>query len=364
MGKALLLLLGVLLCSLGHVRGIFESQLGQYDWLNQGIGYTKDMVALAGGNLIVSSEDGVLASLAVRDGSVKWRHALPQGGIVEALAADEELAMVYAVFTTPCARGKADCSLTMVRGWGLKQGTMVFDTLLGSSESTSPIDVAFYHGIGLSVLAHNTVFDVDAMTGLVRTRWSPDDKHAVLSALPHRKIERAGGGILAVGCYTSGSGACGKTVLVTGDDSPSISYASSVSAASPEFVKPAFGATEDSIYVYAVDAKGTSVSILKVQTGKVTTVSLPNKIAGDASAVDVSRIASHITLEDVVVKKADTEGDDEEEGGGLIAHATSEPTCAAMHTSWKLRHQFGVSTYARPAGNLDSGTIRHLIDVQ
>ena len=170
------------------VWGIFETQLGQYDWLNQGLGYMKDSVALVGGSLVVSSEDGVLASLAIRDGSIKWRHALPQGSSVEAFSVDEELAMVYAVVTSPCSQtSNVDCSLTMVRGWSLEQGTMLFDTLLGKNLDEAPFDVAFYEKVGLSVLAHNTLYDLDTRTGQILGKWSPDDKNAVLSAPQHKK---------------------------------------------------------------------------------------------------------------------------------------------------------------------------------
>ena len=167
---------------------------------------------------------------------------------------------------------KLDCSLTKVRGWGLNQGTMVFDTLLEMRKpEKNLIDMAYYQGIGLRVLAHNTLFDVDAITGQVTRRWAPGDSHAVLSALPNRIVEGEGGGILAVGCYTSNNGVCGKTILVRkdGENAPSVTYASSLFASSPDRVKPAaLDDTTDNMYLYAIDTKGTSMSILQVTDRK------------------------------------------------------------------------------------------------
>ena len=67
---------------------------------------------------------------------------------------------------------------------------MVFDTLLEMRKpEKNLIDMAYYQGIGLRVLAHNTLFDVDAITGQVTRRWALVTDHAVLSALPNRIVE-------------------------------------------------------------------------------------------------------------------------------------------------------------------------------
>ena len=127
------------------------------------------------------------------------------------------------------------------------------------------------------------------------------------------------GGVLAVGCYTSSSGACGKTVVVSGrhdlSEAPSVTYATSISAATPSQVRPAFAIKgmgsidsvdgDDESFVYAMDNKGASVSILKLSNGKVTTVNLPSL----GSTIDMTRTRTHFSLDDAVVASPEEEGE-------------------------------------------------------
>ena len=74
------------------------------------------------------------------------------------------------------------------------------------------------------------------------------------------------------------------------------------------------------MYLYAIDTKGTSMSVLRLQTGKVHTINLPAKIAGDASDIDMSRVTSYF-MSDKVIERVNTDNDyDDGEGREDLAH--------------------------------------------
>jgi hypothetical protein len=312
---------------------IYATQLGQYDWLMRGVGYVKDSIATKGGHLIVSTEDGVLASMNIRDGSLVWRNPLPEGGKVEQFAVSEgsNTNIAYAVISTPCSPDSVDgdnnssCRMLFVQGWGVEEGTMLFETHLGkitsSSSLSSVYDIAFYEadssdsqdhqnaaaaavgggagGRGESVvaMAANTLYELDPISGAVTAKWSPKDKSTQLSSLVNRRSSSAGGGgdnVIAIACTaSSGSSgaACSKTVLVKrgGSDGESLASAVTLSVAYVGAVvggvKPAFGVDSESDWVYGV--KGNTLSLLSLKTGKVSTIALPAMASGGGGGDNV-----------------------------------------------------------------------------
>lgn len=64
---------------------IFEEQAGAFDWGRVGVGQPRKVFHLPNA-LVVHSELGVVASLALRDGRVNWRFAPDQGAAAPATA--------------------------------------------------------------------------------------------------------------------------------------------------------------------------------------------------------------------------------------------------------------------------------------
>ena len=322
-------------------QAIFATQLGVYDWLRQGIGYTKDSVVTKGGNLIVSTEDGVLAALNIRDGSVMWRNALPEDGKVEQFALSEEshTNVVYALISTPSKAGEEGGPRNIVvQGWGVQEGTMLFESYLGTitKEDSDIFDIAYYSkgGAGsLMALSKNTLYDIDSTSGSIKARWSPSDKSSRLSALANRRVDHDGGEILAVGCTASGSSssaACGKTLVVSTKDKGTLAGAEVTSIGSISApvggIKPALGLNvaeqgSDAVdseggWVYAM--KGSTLQLLSIESGRGSSVTLPALTGGG----EISHLATYAQL------AGGKEEEDEPAGGAvLIMRCSTSGSC-------------------------------------
>lgn len=86
----------LLLCLPGTVHSLYEEQAGQYDWHLRLLGRASKAVFAPRGRprVYVATEEGVLASLNARDGSIVWRQVLPEGDSLLQLAVSPKPAAV------------------------------------------------------------------------------------------------------------------------------------------------------------------------------------------------------------------------------------------------------------------------------
>lgn len=80
----------LVLTSLGGAHGLYEDQVGRWDWMQRYVGAVKfvNFGVSSGGNIIVATQSNVLASLNSRTGKIVWRKLLEedQRGSVQALS--------------------------------------------------------------------------------------------------------------------------------------------------------------------------------------------------------------------------------------------------------------------------------------
>jgi hypothetical protein len=124
----------VLLCCFAAIQksaAIFEEQLGEFDWKKEHVGYIERSLVV-GSNLVVVSEDSVLASLNQDTGALKWRVVLPKSTeILKIVDAEGQL-----VTLTSQQQGGSAVIVT-VRGWSAADGALLWDVQLGSSNLQS-----------------------------------------------------------------------------------------------------------------------------------------------------------------------------------------------------------------------------------
>lgn len=134
----------VLLGSLSLTSAIFEEQLGEFDWKRENIGLV-DASFVIRDELIVATADGVLACLDSDSGVAKWRVVLPQQShVVKFLEADGQLVTLVSSLTT--ASLDAGASSMKVKAWSVSDGSLLWDTFLGSTvagTSGEAVDVMF-----------------------------------------------------------------------------------------------------------------------------------------------------------------------------------------------------------------------------
>lgn len=62
----------------GGAFGLYEEQVGQFEWAKRGVGAPREAVFLKK-SVIVGTDKGVLANLGLRNGEINWRHILGSG---------------------------------------------------------------------------------------------------------------------------------------------------------------------------------------------------------------------------------------------------------------------------------------------
>lgn len=129
------LLVLILICShlFGCVHGLYEDQVGKFDWRQQFVGDLNHLIDplkrssssswQSFDNIILSTKSNVLTSLYIRNGSIEWRHVLESN--IDALAS---------------SANNNECSLMTINGFGNWIRCWSRDGLL-LSESSLPRDV-------------------------------------------------------------------------------------------------------------------------------------------------------------------------------------------------------------------------------
>jgi len=203
--QMLLIRLLVALCVIRGALAIYESQLGEYDWLKRNIGITKEAVHTKNGErMYIITEDGVLACLSSVSGAVQWRSVLPQEGAqYQQIAISEEDGIVFTLSHAPCeARRSADteeCYMYEAQGYAMQSGLCSWHTLLhtttGAKAATAGItDLAYLSGSQrVGVIAANKLVHMNALDGTVSLSYAP----------PAEKLEKAHVDDLVLNTYLS-----------------------------------------------------------------------------------------------------------------------------------------------------------------
>ncbi len=130
----------VLFATLCITSAIFEEQLGEFDWKRENIGIIDSSFVIRD-QLVVSTADGVLACLNFKTGGTTWRVVLPQHSkILKFVEVDGHLVTLVSQPTTSTSKELGD-SVT-VRGWSVVDGSLLWDTFLGTS-ADSALDLMY-----------------------------------------------------------------------------------------------------------------------------------------------------------------------------------------------------------------------------
>jgi hypothetical protein len=122
------------LCAVYSANAIFEEQAGEFDWKLDSIGMIERSVAV-GSSIVVTTEEGALASLDQSTGSIKWRAVLPRGSrTLQFMEIDGQLVTV-----TSNKQGSGGGTVVVnVRGWSAKDGSLLWDTLINTDRQVNP----------------------------------------------------------------------------------------------------------------------------------------------------------------------------------------------------------------------------------
>ena len=142
----------VLLVCLSHALGIYESQLGEYDWLSKNIGLVKDSVHSRDGERIYAiTHDSVLVCLDTVKGNVMWRVVFPEDSTFENMVVSERDSKIYTLTSEPCGRGASDvegCEKYSARAYELVNGVQEWQTMLTTRKGDDPrglLDMVLVH---------------------------------------------------------------------------------------------------------------------------------------------------------------------------------------------------------------------------
>lgn len=121
------------------VGAIYEEQLGEFDWKRENIG-TIDRSFTVQSSLIVATSKNMLASLDTESGMTKWRTLLPSGTNVVNFVEVDGNVVTLSVQQQPSTSEDLPVYTVLVRCWSILDGSMQWDTFLGSYTSAE-IDV-------------------------------------------------------------------------------------------------------------------------------------------------------------------------------------------------------------------------------
>eukprot|EP01032_Pedospumella_encystans_P023918 gene23918-27067_t len=126
----------VLFATLCITCAIFEEQLGEFDWKRENIGIIDSSFVIRD-QLVVSTADGVLACLNSKTGGTTWRVVLPQHSkVLKFVEVDGQLVTLVSQPATSTYNEDGGDSVT-VRGWSVVDGSLLWDTFLGTSSRSA-----------------------------------------------------------------------------------------------------------------------------------------------------------------------------------------------------------------------------------
>eukprot|EP00897_Mesotaenium_endlicherianum_P002317 jgi/Mesen1/2112/ME000151S01365 len=196
--------------------GLYEDQVGMYDWHQQYIGRVKLAAFQTAGQrkrVYVATEQNVLAALNLRTGGLAWRHVFGPSDVIQALD-------VFGRYVVTVSEGGR-----LIRAWSVIDGGLVWDTTLtlaaapglppSSSSSSSAIDFHLVPTLrdgsathDVALVSEGTVYRLAGHDGHLKWR----------TAVPASKLFVAPGGALhAVGfaegpATPAGSAAAGLVI--------------------------------------------------------------------------------------------------------------------------------------------------------
>lgn len=100
------------------VCGLFEDQVGKFDWKHTYVGKLKFAEFDSAKRILVGTEENVVASLHVKNGHVAWRHVLEP---------EHSLELLHLTETGQALSVSGDGSVYYVRGWDTTHGTLEFE---------------------------------------------------------------------------------------------------------------------------------------------------------------------------------------------------------------------------------------------
>ncbi len=232
----LILRLLLAVCLLASAFGIYESQLGEYDWLKKNIGVIKQSIhGKITERLFVITEDGVLASLNSQTGATLWRIVLPHSGSqFKQLSVSEQDSKVFALAHTPCENkrnGELDnCWLYEAQAYDLNSGMWLWgshvqsytrDSLEHADLKSDITDLAYLPSLQrVAVVARNSLVHFDATEGSERFNYKPTTLYLSKVAVSYRsdKDNKSASQYLALACIAANADAvCEKAAIVSGD---------------------------------------------------------------------------------------------------------------------------------------------------
>lgn len=179
----------VALCALARlssVMGIYESQLGEYDWLKKNIGVAKHAIHVKSGDrMYLITADGVLACINTQSGAVNWRTVLPQAGAqFHQIAISEEEGKVFTLSHAPCearrSAGSEECYMYEAQGYDLHSGMGNWGTHLhtatgAGAAATGITDIAYLSGSNrVGVIVANKLVHMNAKDGSIALTFAPN----------------------------------------------------------------------------------------------------------------------------------------------------------------------------------------------
>eukprot|EP00474_Spongospora_subterranea_P009793 CRZ10251.1 hypothetical protein [Spongospora subterranea] len=85
-----------IIISLSAVDALYEHHIGEYDWSHRSVGLIRSSI-IHDREVVVCTDDGVLASLDINNGSIIWRQLLPQYEAILGMGLDKRRKRVYSI---------------------------------------------------------------------------------------------------------------------------------------------------------------------------------------------------------------------------------------------------------------------------
>lgn len=208
----------IFLAVCSFVSGVYEEQLGEFDWQQKQIGYIERSV-FTPGRVFVSTSESILSCLNDADGSLVWRVFLPKLSEVLHLGIFD-----HSVITLSKQRNVDNITTTLLSGWSPDEGKLQWD-LSVTNAMDSPVDIRHDSSNNiLTVLSGNTMHFVSlppaggGIFGKIDAwSWTPEGTVPLfLSSLvvPSAVEESVLAARVAVGCSLVGGDICGETAVV------------------------------------------------------------------------------------------------------------------------------------------------------
>ncbi|XP_062505599.1 ER membrane protein complex subunit 1-like [Corticium candelabrum] len=155
-----------LLLHLGCVVGLYEDQVGNFDWHQKYLGSVKavyfDQSSHTTKRIIMSTYSNVLASINARTGQILWRRVLEQNGIIDAVLHQN------GVLITVSRRG------SLIRSWDPATGLLLWESATPGSQLNFRDSVSWLNGgVQADLMQHSEGkgYIIAVLRGNLLTTW-------------------------------------------------------------------------------------------------------------------------------------------------------------------------------------------------